>query len=226
MGGRRGLAPTRAPRIPGWRRPRSARRSPSRVAYGSPVAFPSSSASNLLLPGRILVLAVRFRLLTQGWDSGSEELIVFHLFRFDVRRSTGRFSGEKRGSINVPWFPRSGAPVRNEQGACSDDRPACRRRKCAGSEVGESDLGGASRSSAPGARSVPTSPRPAPAAPWPVGYSSPACLPPSVTWRFSRIAFEAGRGGRKVSVTSCCSAHSLSAGDANSKDPSARISCG
>jgi hypothetical protein len=70
-----------------------------------------------------------FRLLTQGWDSGSEELIVFHLFRFDVRRSTGRFSGKKRGSINVPWFPRSGAPVRIER--ATTGRPACRRRKCA-----------------------------------------------------------------------------------------------
>ena len=40
-----------------------------------------------------------------------------------------------------------------------------------------------------------------------MGYSSPAGLPPSAAWSLSRIAFEAGRGSRKVSVTSCCAAH-------------------
>src|SRR5258708_18055168 len=56
---RRDPASSRAPRIPGWRAPRSALRSPIRAVCGSPVALPSSSASEITPAKRILLSFIR-----------------------------------------------------------------------------------------------------------------------------------------------------------------------
>src|SRR5260370_4624750 len=75
--GRRGPASSHAPRIPGWRAPRSALRSPIRAVCGSLVAVPSSSTSEIAPAKRILLSVIRSGPLSQGRDSGLPGRLLF-----------------------------------------------------------------------------------------------------------------------------------------------------